>query len=75
MKTFDNITWTATMKKNEHYFPTIELRKDPSSPLGWKKTVHECDGTGEQQLLPTTMDTENGAVEVEDLAVEAEGTA
>ncbi|KAH8892756.1 trypsin-like serine protease, partial [Thozetella sp. PMI_491] len=30
----------VTMKKDEHYFPTIEWRRDASQPLGWKKVVH-----------------------------------
>ena len=34
--TFDNVPWVATMKKNEHYFPTVEYVKDASEPNGWK---------------------------------------
>jgi hypothetical protein len=34
------------MKKNEHYFPTIEYIKDAAEPLGWKKIIHECDEGG-----------------------------
>ena len=34
--TFDNVPWVATMKKNEHYFPTVEYVKDSSEPNGWK---------------------------------------
>ncbi len=34
--TFDNVPWVATMKKNEHYFPTVEYVKDSSQPNGWK---------------------------------------
>ena len=34
--TFDNVPWVATMKKNEHYFPTVEYTKDPSEAIGWK---------------------------------------
>ena len=41
--TFDNVPWVATMKKNEHYFPTIEYVKDAAQPLGWRKVIHECD--------------------------------
>lgn len=26
--TFDNVPWVATMKKNEHYFPTVEFAKE-----------------------------------------------
>lgn len=43
--TFDNVPWMVTMKKNDHYFPTIEFTKDPNAEngLGWAKTVHEVD--------------------------------
>jgi hypothetical protein len=37
---FDNVRWVATMKKNEHYFPTIEYLKDPEETLGWKRITH-----------------------------------
>ena len=37
--TFDNVPWVATMKKNEHYFPTVEYRKDASEPNGWKVKI------------------------------------
>lgn len=44
--TFDNVPWVATMKKNEHYFPTIEYVKDGAEPLGWKKILHESNEKG-----------------------------
>ena len=34
--TFDNVPWVATMKKNEHYFPTVEYTKDSREPNGWR---------------------------------------
>ena len=34
--TFDNVPWVATMKKNEHYFPTVEYVKDPKEANGWR---------------------------------------
>jgi hypothetical protein len=40
---FDNVPWVATMKKDEHYFPTLEYLKDAEEPLGWKKIIHGCD--------------------------------
>ncbi|KAF2106296.1 Pro-apoptotic serine protease NMA111 [Lophiotrema nucula] len=59
--TFDNVPWVATMKKNEHYFPTMEYVKDASEALGWKKTVHECDETGDrEETAPEAMDTGAG---------------
>lgn len=51
--TFDNVPWVATMKKNEHYFPTMEYVKDPSRPLGWKKIMHECEeGGAREEMAP-----------------------
>lgn len=47
--TFDNVPWVATLKKNEHYFPTIEFRKDTSEELGWKKIIHECEAGGARE--------------------------
>ncbi|CAD6578518.1 MAG: hypothetical protein ASARMPREDX12_008876 [Alectoria sarmentosa] len=34
--TFDNVPWVATMKKNEHYFPTMEYVKDSREANGWR---------------------------------------
>lgn len=57
--TFDNVPWVATMKKNEHYFPTIEYVKDADEPLGWKKTIHECDeGGAREQTAPDEMEVD-----------------
>lgn len=39
--TFDSVPWVVTMKKNEHYFPTMELIKDPSDPCGWRRVTYE----------------------------------
>jgi hypothetical protein len=49
--TFDNVPWVATMKKNEHYFPTMEFLKDDSEALGWKKVVHEAEKGGSDELM------------------------
>jgi S1-C subfamily serine protease len=37
--TFDNVPWVATLKKNEHYFPTVAFERDAESPEGWKRRV------------------------------------
>lgn len=29
------------MKKNEHYFPTMEWIKDPAEPCGWRRNTYE----------------------------------
>jgi hypothetical protein len=57
--TFDNVPWVATMKKNEHYFPTMEFLKDSSEALGWKKILHEAEKGGSVELMGA------GAVEAE----------
>lgn len=49
--TFDNVPWVATMKKNEHYFPTMEYVKDGGEELGWRKIMHECDEGGARDLM------------------------
>jgi pro-apoptotic serine protease NMA111 len=48
LSTFDNIPWVATVKKNEHYFPTVEFVRDPGeeNSLGWRKIVHKLDADG-----------------------------
>jgi len=60
--TFDNVPWVATMKKNEHYFPTVEFIKDGSVREGWRRVTYE-DGKvrkGEGECLPNAAD-EGGA--------------
>ncbi|KAK4545026.1 hypothetical protein LTR36_003577 [Oleoguttula mirabilis] len=39
--TFDNVPWVATMKKNEHYFPTVEFVKDSEAREGWRRKKYE----------------------------------
>ncbi|CZT09993.1 related to C.jejuni serine protease [Rhynchosporium agropyri] len=39
--TFDNVPWVITMKKNDHYFPTMEWIKDPAEESGWKRVTYE----------------------------------
>ena len=57
--TFDNVPWVATLKKNEHYFPTIEYVKDSSEALGWKKIIHECeDGGAREEMGPNEIDAD-----------------
>lgn len=59
--TFDMVPWVITMKKNEHYFPTMEWIKNGSDPCGWKRVTYAGDGTpveGEpsEGLLPIIAD-------------------
>ncbi|TKA73987.1 Pro-apoptotic serine protease [Friedmanniomyces simplex] len=65
--TFDNVPWVATMKKNEHYFPTVEFIKDASVREGWRRVTYE-DGKmrkGEGECLPGAVD-EGGAAGADD---------
>ncbi|KAI9696118.1 MAG: hypothetical protein M1836_005949 [Candelina mexicana] len=39
--TFDNVPWVVTMKKNEHYFPTMDLTKDVREACGWRRVTYE----------------------------------
>ncbi|KAF2268552.1 Pro-apoptotic serine protease NMA111 [Lojkania enalia] len=57
--TFDNVPWVATMKKNEHYFPTVEYLKDANEPLGWRKIIHEYEETGAmEETAPVEMEAD-----------------
>ena len=62
--TFDNMPFVVTMKKCEHYFPTVEFVKDASVREGWRRVKYE--GTkavkGEGDLMPGG-EGENTAVE------------
>lgn len=71
--TFDNVPWVATMKKNEHYFPTVEIVKDESVPLGWKKIVHEAEKGGAEEMLGERMDVGDGEVDGAEEVAEYEG--
>lgn len=63
--TFDNVPWVATMKKNEHYFPTVEFVREENDEAskgqregegegGWKRVMYEDGkkkvGKGEVEL-------------------------
>ena len=40
------------MKKNEHYFPTMQFLKDDKEACGWRRTVFESgasSGTGRKE--------------------------
>jgi hypothetical protein len=66
--TFDNVPWVATMKKNEHYFPTIEYVKDASESLGWKKIIHECDKDGaREEMGPDELEADAGDGEMDSM--------
>lgn len=68
--TFDNVPWVATMKKNEHYFPTVEFIKDAGEREGWRKVLYEGGKKKEGEAdLGAEIADEGGAME----DVEVEG--
>lgn len=50
------------MKKNEHYFPTMEVIKDPSEDCGWRRVTYEggkqVEGEGKEGGLPVAEDAD-----------------
>lgn len=60
--TFDSVPWVVTMKKNEHYFPTMEWIKDAGEPCGWRRVTYEggkqVQGEGTEGGLPVAEDAE-----------------
>jgi hypothetical protein len=57
------------MKKNEHYFPTMEWIKDTSDPCGWRRVTYEggevLQGEGHEGVLPAAEDEQaDGDMEV-----------
>ena len=66
--TFDNVPWVASMKKNEHYFPTMEFVKENGE---WTKRLvkgvgSEKDQTGEVGLSSGVMDEAVGQASYDD---------
>ncbi|OAA68445.1 nuclear serine protease 2 [Niveomyces insectorum RCEF 264] len=65
--TFDSVPWVVTMKKNEHYFPTVEWIKDSNEPCGWRRVTYENGGKVEGEpvegvVVPPGED--NGDIDV-----------
>ena len=67
--TFDSVPWVVTMKKNDHYFPTMELIKDASEECGWRRVTYEggkvIQGEGPDGVVApagesTDMDVDDG---------------
>lgn len=67
--TFDSVPWVVTMKKNEHYFPTMDFIKDPKEECGWRRVTYEggkvIQGEGPDGVMPgvgesTDMDVDVG---------------
>ena len=73
--TFDNVPWVATMKKNEHYFPTMEFVKEND---GWIRRVVAGvagpDDTGVKGLGSEIMEEVPGGESYEDQNQNSSGT-
>lgn len=52
MVSFDNVPWVVTIKRNDHYFPTVEWIKDSNESCGWRRVSYEfgrvIDGEGQE---------------------------
>ena len=53
------------MKKNEHYFPTMEFVKDEKEECGWRRTVFEVgDGAkGSKKVQEASLDLGAGGMD------------
>jgi hypothetical protein len=56
LMSFDNVPWVATMKKNEHYFPTLDFVKSDelekySNTAGWTWSTHDVDKGGVDGMM------------------------
>ena len=60
--TFDSVPWVITMKKNDHYFPTVEWIKDSRESCGWRRVTYEgsmvIEGEAVDGVLAPPDDTE-----------------
>ncbi len=65
--TFENVPGVVTMKKNEHYFPTMDFTKDSREACGWRRVTYENGSAhkGVSSLAAEIMD--EGAGHEEDL--------
>ncbi|KKA30706.1 hypothetical protein TD95_004191 [Thielaviopsis punctulata] len=63
--TFDGVPWVVTMKKNDHYFPTVEWVKDASDPCGWKRTVCKAKGDDTAAVTEAPVSAETDGADVE----------
>ncbi|OTB08159.1 hypothetical protein M426DRAFT_19304 [Hypoxylon sp. CI-4A] len=61
--TFDHQPWVITMKKNEHYFPTMEWIKDSSETCGWKRIAYQSGKPVEGEPTDGILPVQEGEVE------------
>ncbi|KAF5604993.1 pro-apoptotic serine protease [Fusarium pseudoanthophilum] len=60
--TFDCVPWVITMKKNDHYFPTMEWIKDDKEACGWRRVTYEGNdvfkGEATDGVVPVAQDAD-----------------
>ncbi|KAI9772795.1 MAG: hypothetical protein M1839_002296 [Geoglossum umbratile] len=71
VRTFDNIPFVITIKKNEHYFPTMEFVADAAEPSGWRRITHEKGAVDSGLAAAFTAEDMDEAVVAQD-GVDAE---
>lgn len=58
--TFDNVPWVCTLKKNEHYFSTMEFvktgRGEDRARNGWRRITYESGGGAHKGAEPIQAD-------------------
>lgn len=64
---FDDVPLVITMKKCEHYFPTVEMIKDPSEPTGWRRITYENNKAIEGEGTDGFNVLAHDAVDVEEM--------
>lgn len=66
--TFDNVPWVVTIKRNDHYFPTVDWIKDPRESCGWRRVSYEhgktVDGEGKEGI-PTVVGEASAEMDVD----------
>lgn len=61
--------WVITMKKNDHYFPTMEWIKDGEESCGWRRVTYEGseviegDATDGVPMVAEEAETEDAPME------------
>ncbi|KAK3901021.1 trypsin-like cysteine/serine peptidase domain-containing protein [Staphylotrichum tortipilum] len=72
--TFDSVPWVVTMKKNDHYFPTMELIKDPTEECGWRRITYEggkvIQGEGPDGVVAPAGESTDTDMDVDGVACE-----
>ncbi|BFZ62081.1 hypothetical protein YB2330_003160 [Saitoella coloradoensis] len=69
---FDNVPFVISLRKREHYFPTVELVKDESAECGWRAIKIGKDGEEEEGIVVHVDGLVEDSVEMVEDACEPE---